>query len=521
MDWSVDGQTPEFLAATRMVSLNGSIVRTIESRLGLEPGMRVLDVGCGSGEYCFRLGSVTSGVHFTGLEYDAAFTSFAEKRARGEVGYPFERPNPANEYCFVQGDGLDLPFADDSFDAVISHTYLTAVPDWACALAEMCRVCKPGGVVSSVTSMTDDFYGTGQIGLFARLFDPESADLLQRVEQAKAKAFDSMDLTAGIAPRKVPVTFEWMGLQDVSCTPLAHYFCLSDARIDDAEKKRYVDLLYAMERVQLDRMRQNPVARGMLDDGQWAAYESLMERRRDELVGDMRDREWNWYGNASLLVCGTTPDNPSGRWVEMREANREASAMFAACCEADPTLDKAVSQLGAGRCAKVALAREGDDAAVSQVSGFDPARALAEACGKYVARFGDAQSEADWPDWMSECAATEQLCARVESAYSKESEGFADNRDLLPNARVFAIPDMWETVSEAALQGIKAEFVDLGVSEGCQVVACKLSSGEREASSLAAHPDASEAVVRSFARALDALVVLRSSAGGANGLRLQ
>lgn len=117
--WSVDGQTPEFLAVTRAVSLSDAIIGQIVPSLQLFAGARVLDVGCGSGEYCIRLGSQTQGVSYTGLEYDSGFIAFAQRRAAGQVGYPFERPNPANSYAFLQGDGLDLPFEDSSFDAVV------------------------------------------------------------------------------------------------------------------------------------------------------------------------------------------------------------------------------------------------------------------------------------------------------------------------------------------------------------------------------------------------------------------
>lgn len=202
--WSVDGQTPEFLAATRAVSLSDAIVGQIVPRLQLFSGARVLDVGSGSGEYCIRLGSQTQGVSYTGLEYDSSFVSFARRRAAGQVAYPFERPNPANSYAFVQGDGLDLPFDDGSFDAVVSHTYLTALPDWAAALAEMCRMCKPGGVVSSVTSLTDDFYGTGTFDLFTGLVSPEDAELLGRVGALEARVQQTMDLMPGIARARCP-----------------------------------------------------------------------------------------------------------------------------------------------------------------------------------------------------------------------------------------------------------------------------------------------------------------------------
>lgn len=498
MDWSVDGQTPEFLAATRMVSLGDSIVATILDRTPLAPGMRVLDVGCGSGEYCFRLGSAVHGVEFTGLEYDPAFVEFANRRATGEVGYPFEEPNRENTYRFVCGDGLDLPFPDDSFDAVVSHTYLTAVPDWACALAEMCRVCKPGGAVSSITSMTENFYGSGTIGLFNKLFDPSNAVLLRLVEQAKAKAFPSMDLISGIAPRKVPVAFDWIGLSDVSCAALAHYFCLSDAMTEADFARRYVDLLRAMEHGQAKRLKAHPEASAILTEGQWQAYERLIDARCDELLGqEGANREWNWYGNTSLLVCGTAPQELDSRWAAFRNESRVARKALTMLGSGARTVEQRVEQLGPGRCMKVTLAI---DELTADAWGFDPPRALLEACGKIaVALNNDGVTGT-----VADLADLERRCKQVESSVS---EGLGDFGDLpaFDNDDVYSAATVWETVSEAALAGTAAAFRDAGTADGLHVVACIMASTDGTAQTIAAHPDLQEAAMRAFSRAYGAL----------------
>ena len=485
MNWSTDGQTPEFLAATRMVSLDDAIIATILTHIELKPGVRVLDVGCGSGEYCFRLGSAVEGVEFIGLEYDAGFVEFAQKRAEGTVGYPFETPNPANSYRFVCGDGLDLPFDDGEFDAIVSHTYLTAVPDWACALAEMCRVCKPGGTVSSVTSLTDDFYGTGTIGLFSGLLDPASASLLQTVEKAKALLADPMNLTAGIRPRKVPVSFDWMGLHDVTCTPLAHYFCLSDSAVNARDRKRFVDLLYLMEANQLERLKECPATNSMLTDAKWDEYADLLQLRRTALAECDENHEWNWYGNASLLVCGTVPtDAPYGKWCTFRDASAKANRALQSYVDANLVKGADTSQLGPGRCAKVALSR--CDGSKLTVFGFDPPRALLEACGI------TAENE-------------EVGYLLIESRFRADNQAL-DGLPSLPNDVVYGIQDMWETVSEAAMTGISTQFKDAGSADGCSIVACFATRDGRVGKSISAHPDFKEAAMRAFARAYAALL---------------
>ena len=304
MEWSTDGQTPEFLAATRMASLSDSVVQEILSFTPLSAGMRVLDVGCGSGEYCFRLGSRVAGVDFIGVDLDWEFVDFANARVAGEVGYPFEIPNSQNKYDFVAGNGLALPFDDAEFDAVISHTYLTAVPEWDDALAEMCRVCKSGGLVSSVTSLTDNFYGTGSFDFLADDYPQEDTALVARVRELKSRVLWQMNTVAGIPPRRAPEAFRNAGIRNVRCRALGHYFCLSDAQLDSGEYQRHVDLLYANERTEIERLEKSEGA-DALPSGQWARYSELVEERREHLLSMAGNNcEWNWYGNSSLLVVG-------------------------------------------------------------------------------------------------------------------------------------------------------------------------------------------------------------------------
>lgn len=112
--------------------------RAIHARLAhaladLPLGARVLDAGCGTGGFLRRLEGTLPGLRRVGLEYDGG----AAQRAAAKSG--------AAVAC---GDVNRLPFADGSFDAVVSVDVLChrGVTE-ALALEEFHRVLAPGGRV--------------------------------------------------------------------------------------------------------------------------------------------------------------------------------------------------------------------------------------------------------------------------------------------------------------------------------------------------------------------------------------
>jgi SAM-dependent methyltransferase len=94
--------------------------------LDCKPGGTLLDVGCGTGWFTRRLAA--DGFTVTGLDPDPAMLDFAHAHG-GQENY-------------VEGNALSLPFADNSFDQVVSVTALCFVADWPRALSEIARVAK-------------------------------------------------------------------------------------------------------------------------------------------------------------------------------------------------------------------------------------------------------------------------------------------------------------------------------------------------------------------------------------------
>ncbi|MBM6399285.1 methyltransferase domain-containing protein [Phycicoccus sonneratiae] len=105
----------------------------------LRPGLALLDVGSGPGTITADLAALVAPGPVTALEATAeALALTAAELARRGV--------PAD---LVVGDVHELPFPDASFDVVHAHQVLQHVADPVRALAEMRRVCRPGGLVAA------------------------------------------------------------------------------------------------------------------------------------------------------------------------------------------------------------------------------------------------------------------------------------------------------------------------------------------------------------------------------------
>ncbi len=111
-------------------------IRILLPLLDLKPGSRVLDVGAGTGALTLLLARHLPEVQFVGVDLTAKLVEDA--RAQAEK---LSIPNVE----FHEGNALNLPFGDDSFEAAVCQTVLIHLPDPARAVQEMSRVIKPGG----------------------------------------------------------------------------------------------------------------------------------------------------------------------------------------------------------------------------------------------------------------------------------------------------------------------------------------------------------------------------------------
>jgi SAM-dependent methyltransferase len=149
--------------------------RTAENSAGylipsLHLGAEVLDVGCGPGTITVGLAGYVGEGRVLGI--DPAEGVLADARAEAA------RTGHGN-VVFEVGDVHHLGFDDQAFDVVHAHQVLQHLPDPVAALAEMGRVCRPGGIVAA----RDGDYG----GMHWFPEDPELEEwrsLYQRVARA-------------------------------------------------------------------------------------------------------------------------------------------------------------------------------------------------------------------------------------------------------------------------------------------------------------------------------------------------
>jgi SAM-dependent methyltransferase len=144
--------------------------------LAIEPGDRLLDLGCGAGRHAFeaaRRGAKVVAVDTSRSELDQVTAIFAAMAQAGEI------PESGSGTA-IAGDATCLPFPDGAFDKVIAAEVLEHLPADQTAMNEIARILRPGGVAAVTVPawlpervcwrLSDDYHNTpgGHVRIFTR-----------------------------------------------------------------------------------------------------------------------------------------------------------------------------------------------------------------------------------------------------------------------------------------------------------------------------------------------------------------
>jgi SAM-dependent methyltransferase len=134
----------------------------VAARAGIKPGMKVLDVACGTGNAAFP--AARAGAQVTGLDFVPRFLRQAQAKAEAE----------RLDIEWREGDAENLPFEDGRFDRVLSTFGHMFAPRHQRTAAEMARVCRRGGAIVTATWAPDG--SVGEIFKISKEYMPAPPD---------------------------------------------------------------------------------------------------------------------------------------------------------------------------------------------------------------------------------------------------------------------------------------------------------------------------------------------------------
>jgi demethylmenaquinone methyltransferase / 2-methoxy-6-polyprenyl-1,4-benzoquinol methylase len=128
---------PRYDLMNRLMTLGRDQVwrRTVVRLCALPRGGRLLDVATGTGDIGYEALRIDPAARVVGLDLTPEMMQLGRQK------------QPGRSFPFTEGDGLTLPFGDDTFDATASGFMMRNVVDIKMAFTEQLRVVKPGGRV--------------------------------------------------------------------------------------------------------------------------------------------------------------------------------------------------------------------------------------------------------------------------------------------------------------------------------------------------------------------------------------
>lgn len=167
-------------------------------RLDIQPGTKVLDVACGSGN--LAVVAAAKGADVTGIDIADNLIEAAKHRAKAS----------GLNIKFEVGDAEALPYADNTFDVVMTMFGAMFAPRPEVTAAELIRVCKPGGVIA-MANWTPEGHAGQMFKLSGKYLPPPPmpAPVLWGVPDEVTKRFGDGVSSLKTTPRLADMVFEY------------------------------------------------------------------------------------------------------------------------------------------------------------------------------------------------------------------------------------------------------------------------------------------------------------------------
>lgn len=129
--------------------------KDVMRRMNVQKGSKALDVCCGTADWTIALAGATGpNGEVVGLDFSKNMLKVGEEKVRSLK---------LDQITLIQGNAMELPFPDGTFDYVTIGFGLRNVPDYLQTLKEMNRVLKPGGMAVCLETSQPTMFGYKQL----------------------------------------------------------------------------------------------------------------------------------------------------------------------------------------------------------------------------------------------------------------------------------------------------------------------------------------------------------------------
>jgi demethylmenaquinone methyltransferase / 2-methoxy-6-polyprenyl-1,4-benzoquinol methylase len=168
-----------------------------------EEGGKVLDVCCGTGDITARIAGEHSHVQVTGLDFSSEMLKVAHART-----------DELENVELIEGNAMELPFEDDTFNAAVVSFGLRNTPDYLQVVQEMTRVVKSGGIVACLdASVPSNAFVKPFYTFYYKIIMPTLGGGFSKRSEYKWLYQSTQDF---LTKQQLKELFEEAGLKDVS-----------------------------------------------------------------------------------------------------------------------------------------------------------------------------------------------------------------------------------------------------------------------------------------------------------------
>ncbi len=261
-----------------------------KSFLGLRPGLRIVDVGCGTGDFTRYLAELIEGrCRILGVDMRAPSLKAAEAETT-KAGF-------GDRISYRKGEAYKIPVEDGFSDLTCCRTVLMHLQDPVKAVREMARVTKKGGMVAAV-----------ERGRMQSFWDPKDqafAKMSEKMNKCWVDGFRKLDGVDYAIGDELPRIFMNAGLSKIKAELSTDTWlnCDSRRKLADIKAELRFDLQVAEERKAVDRKAL--LAGGATGQGVDRYFRLYNERARRLLSDDGKlRRDGSFYAASWYLVAG-------------------------------------------------------------------------------------------------------------------------------------------------------------------------------------------------------------------------